>query len=81
MASPPTTRTCARHFLAEHLEQLAMALAEGVDVTGYLYWSLMDNFEWDLGTAPHFGLRGGRRDERATPHPAGGRAARPDLTR
>jgi beta-glucosidase len=43
-------------FLVEHLGQLAMALAEGIDVTGYLYWSLMDNFEWDHGMAPHFGL-------------------------
>jgi beta-glucosidase len=43
-------------FLVEHVAQLALALAEGVDVTGYLYWSLMDNFEWDHGAAPHFGL-------------------------
>jgi Glycosyl hydrolase family 1 len=43
-------------FLAMHLEQLATALSEGVDVIGYLYWSLMDNFEWDHGAAPHFGL-------------------------
>jgi beta-glucosidase len=43
-------------FLVEHLEQVALALAEGVDVIGYLYWSLMDNFEWDLGMTPHFGL-------------------------
>ena len=32
------------------------ALAQAVDVIGYLYWSLMDNFEWDHGAAPHFGL-------------------------
>jgi beta-glucosidase len=43
-------------FLLTHLEQIAAALAEGVDVVGYLYWSLLDNFEWDHGTAPHFGL-------------------------
>jgi beta-glucosidase len=43
-------------FLVEHLEQLAIAIAERVDVIGYLYWSLMDNFEWDHGLAPHFGL-------------------------
>jgi beta-glucosidase len=43
-------------FIARHLESLAKALANGVNVIGYLYWSLMDNYEWNLGTAPHFGL-------------------------
>ncbi|MCA9543008.1 MAG: glycoside hydrolase family 1 protein, partial [Myxococcales bacterium] len=28
------------------LEQIARAMAEGVDVRGYYHWSLMDNFEW-----------------------------------
>jgi beta-glucosidase len=43
-------------FLIQHLESLATALANGVEVIGYLYWSLMDNFEWALGTTARFGL-------------------------
>lgn len=32
------------------------ARAEGVDIIGYLHWSLIDNFEWAYGKWPRFGL-------------------------
>ncbi len=45
-------------FLVEHLARVGEALEEGVDVRGYLHWTLMDNFEWALGTTARFGLFG-----------------------
>ncbi len=42
--------------LRGHLEALARALAEGVELRGYLHWSLLDNFEWAKGTTARFGL-------------------------
>ncbi len=39
-------------FLHSHLAALERARKEGVDVLGYLYWSLMDNFEWAEGFQP-----------------------------
>jgi len=43
-------------FITEHLKALALAMKEGVCVIGYLYWSLLDNYEWAEGFAPRFGL-------------------------
>jgi beta-glucosidase len=44
-------------YLAEHLWEVGHAIADdGADVRGYFYWSLTDNFEWDHGFCPRFGL-------------------------
>lgn len=43
-------------FIVSHLYNIFKAISQGSDVIGYLYWSLLDNFEWHLGYAKKFGL-------------------------
>jgi beta-glucosidase len=43
-------------FINRYLVCVKKAMDEGVDVRGYLHWSLLDNFEWDSGFWPRFGL-------------------------
>ncbi|OGN00816.1 MAG: hypothetical protein A3I26_00650 [Candidatus Yanofskybacteria bacterium RIFCSPLOWO2_02_FULL_43_10] len=43
-------------FIKEHLRWVWQAVHDGADVRGYLYWSLLDNFEWARGFKPRFGL-------------------------
>jgi beta-glucosidase len=42
--------------LTEHLHELRGAMNGGVDVRGFFYWSLLDNFEWQFGYSKKFGL-------------------------
>ncbi|MFC1756380.1 glycoside hydrolase family 1 protein [Patescibacteria group bacterium] len=44
------------NFIKDHLHWIHRAISEGSDVRGYFYWSLLDNFEWDKGFWPRFGL-------------------------
>lgn len=43
-------------FLCSHLQEMQKAMHDGLDVRGYLHWSLIDNFEWVSGFEPRFGL-------------------------
>jgi beta-glucosidase len=43
-------------YLLSYLQEIYHAISSGVDVRGYLHWSLMDNFEWADGFEPRFGL-------------------------
>ncbi len=45
-------------FIYMHLWQVARAIDEGIPVVGYLYWSLLDNYEWADGYRARFGLIG-----------------------
>jgi beta-glucosidase len=47
-----------RAFIRSALESVSAAMADGVDIRGYVYWTLLDNFEWMSGYAPTFGLVG-----------------------
>ena len=43
-------------FVHAALRSVHDCLADGIGVTGYTYWSLLDNFEWAFGYTPTFGL-------------------------
>ncbi|MGV9979760.1 GH1 family beta-glucosidase [Micromonospora wenchangensis] len=43
-------------YLDGHLRAVRAAIDEGVDVTGYFVWSLLDNWEWAEGFTKRFGL-------------------------
>lgn len=51
-----TDDTIRAKFIDDTVAEVAKCIAEGIDVRGYLYWSLLDNFEWTSGYSKQFGL-------------------------
>jgi beta-glucosidase len=45
-----------QHYIPDVLENVRLAIADGVDVRGYFHWTNMDNFEWARGYSAQFGL-------------------------
>ncbi len=43
-------------YLVSHIEKIAEAIKQGINVKGYMYWSLIDNYEWADKFRPKFGL-------------------------
>jgi beta-glucosidase len=43
-------------YLHGHLDAAWRAIQDGVNLSGYFHWSLMDNFEWARGYSRRFGL-------------------------
>ena len=54
IATNDDTRRIA--FIDQALAGMRDCLDEGIPVHSYMYWSLLDNFEWTSGYDKHFGL-------------------------
>lgn len=54
IATDDDTRRVA--WLDACVEQVQQCLSEGINVRSYIYWSLLDNFEWTSGYGQHFGM-------------------------
>ena len=58
-------------FFQRALRCVADTIKEGIDVGGYFAWSLMDNFEWNRGYGPKFGIIAvDRETQQRTPKPS-----------
>jgi beta-glucosidase len=58
-------------YIKRALAGVRKCLDDGVDVRGYIHWSLMDNFEWMMGFRPKFGLVAVNREtQKRTPKPS-----------
>jgi beta-glucosidase len=43
-------------FMKAHIDTVERCIKKGLDVRGYFYWSLIDNYEWLQGLDARFGL-------------------------
>jgi beta-glucosidase len=43
-------------YMRDHLAVVAAAIRDGIDIRGFMYWSAFDNFEWNEGYRPKFGI-------------------------
>jgi beta-glucosidase len=58
-------------FLRRALPGMLACIKDGIDVRGYMHWSLLDNFEWELGYDCTFGLVAvDRVTQKRTPKPS-----------
>lgn len=55
-AEDPQDNGHAGQFMVEHLTWLSRAMAQGANVQGYFWWTLMDNYEWNHGMDLRMGL-------------------------
>jgi len=46
----------AKTFLKHNMNCIKNIMNEGINIIGYYYWTIHDNFEWIDGYAPKFGL-------------------------
>ncbi|GLQ51915.1 beta-glucosidase [Dyella flava] len=54
IATEDDTRRIA--FIRGAVDGMLKCIADGIDVRGYMHWSLLDNWEWTSGYRPKFGL-------------------------
>jgi beta-glucosidase len=58
-------------YINRALQGVKRCLSDGIDVRGYVHWSLLDNFEWVFGYMPKFGLIAvDRETQKRTPKPS-----------
>ena len=58
-------------YVKRALAGVANCLRDKIDVRGYIHWSLLDNFEWNFGFRPKFGLVAVNREtQERTPKPS-----------
>ncbi len=61
-------------WVRTYLKAVSLALEDGIDIRGFYYWTLTDNFEWDAGWDMRFGMYDLNRETQERTLKDGGRA-------